>query len=1611
MIAGQIEIQLMANIARLQRDMDRANQLVSRATASMERAASAAKAALASIGSGISIQQLAQLTDQYTKFTAQLQLATTSQREYAQAYADVKRIATTAQADLGATGVLYARIANGTRELGVAQAQVANITETVNLALKVSGATAEESHSAMLQLSQAFASGTLRGAEFNAVNEAAPRLMKALADGMGVPVGALKKMAEEGQITSGIMADVLPQALSDLQDEAKHVQTIAGAFTLLKNNVMEFVGTQAQASGAVSAITGGLSLLASNLMLVAGAVITIGTAKLGSILGGWVAETYRQVAAAGALRAANIAAAESEVAATNAKLAQMGVTQSMLIVAREEAVAKLASSNANITTARTAMAAAEAAGAQSFALRTLRLATAELAVAEAQRTAMLAELAILGRQQASVSAQITAATAAQAAAQTGLNAATGAGIGAASLASRALGFLGGPIGALITVLGLAATAWAVWGDKSKDATEKAAESFDEAQVRIIKGLDEQIEKNEKLLSLKNAGLNKGEAEKALPYVDQLAAASTRLNAINSRSGEFTGQSNTELDFARIKVMRDIADLTDKMAKAEKSGAAVAAASVAERVAAFKKEHATKQEQMAAELKAIQDLKGKTSEYAEMERRIREKYADKGALAGIKKDANLLAELSGVTATYMEDLSRLQAIRAAGNVGEARYVELVTELIGKQPGVQKAEQERAKALKQVADFEKAYGEALGMTAGILAERVKDAEAEASQNEDLARTYGMTKSAIEQLELARLEDQLAQRSSLGLTLDEIETLEKLIAAKKRNAAALGAMEQVDAAKKAQEEWKRAAESIEQSLTDALLRGFESGKGFGENLVDTLKNMFKTLVLRPVISAITNPISQGIASMVGGPVATTAAAASGGGAGNAMGLASGAAGLAGLFGAGGLTGSLMAGAGWLTGATTLGGSLAAAGSLAATGTLGGIASGLGMVAGALGPIALGIGAAVAIWKKLDTSGTYHTGGAASATGDQVSTIRAEMLRFEATRTNEKTEQFVSQLAGGVVSILDSTALAFGKTAGYTAATAFADDTSKDGAWGALVISKMGEKLIDWQDSRTSKWAPKEFADGEAGQKQYLEALSKSVRVALDGIGLPGWAKTMLDGVGEGASIEELAKLVDSINATQAALKAMGAQLVGFSSLSDAAVSALMKAAGGIEALASSASVYYDNFYSETEKTAAVQKQMAEAFQAVGLAVPSTRDGFRALVEQQLALGESGATAAAVLFKHAGVFAQLHPLVEAVTVVVEDQAEALRKELQARKDLGASLLGGVDSAFSALRRVVDREKSLLQDRIAKEQELIAKHQALSSSLRGALDSMGGLDGGLESRISAQAQIQSALAIAKAGGMLPSADSLKSALSVLSKDASGVFASQADYLRDFYLTRTGIEDLADLTDDTLSLEERSLKQLESQVTALDKIVANGQAQIDALNGLDVSQLTLAHAIAAMASSVGAAQANPVASSSGSIAKLYQEILKRAPDASGLEFWKDRLAEGVSLAEIREAMKQSDEYKKLKGIPGYAAGGAHAGGWRVVGETGWEVEHTGPSRVVSHSESRQMLDNRQVVDAIHELQAAVFPVLYQTAKNAGRAANSLENMDRVGVEIREESNA
>ena len=222
-----------------------------------------------------------------------------------------------------------------------------------------------------------------------------------------------------------------------------------------------------------------------------------------------------------------------------------------------------------------------------------------------------------------------------------------------------------------------------------------------------------------------------------------------------------------------------------------------------------------------------------------------------------------------------------------------------------------------------------------------------------------TIGMTGRQLADLTRQRYYQSAALKDETANAIAAIEPGNDLIQIYRDQAQALRELGDSQADNSVASAFAETASSIESSLTDALMRGFESGKDFAETFRDTLKNMFQTLILKPLIQ----PIMGAVAGTIAGVVSGTSAA--GGGVGS-MGMSLAGSAIGSMFGAGGLTGALMGGAGWLTGATTLGGSLAAAGSLMGTGTLAGAMSGAAMGIGAIAPIALPLLALSGVFKK---------------------------------------------------------------------------------------------------------------------------------------------------------------------------------------------------------------------------------------------------------------------------------------------------------------------------------------------------------------------------------------------------------------------------------------------------------------------------------------------------------------------------------------------------------------------------------------------------------------------------------------------------------------------
>jgi hypothetical protein len=434
---------------------------------------------------------------------------------------------------------------------------------------------------------------------------------------------------------------------------------------------------------------------------------------------------------------------------------------------------------------------------------------------------------------------------------------------------------------------------------------------------------------------------------------------------------------------------------------------------------------------------------------------------------------------------------------------------------------------------------------------------------------------------------------------------------------------------------------------------------------------------------------------------------------------------------------------------------------------------------------------------------------------------------------------------------------------------------------------------------------------------------------------------------------------------------------------------------------------------------------------------AAQSAKDALDLQAQIYEATGDKAGAAAVLLAQHQAALAQTDPALRALTQQLWDVQSAATAAGTAKSDASA-LLSNVDAAYSTLDTVIQREKDALQKRIDTENDVVTKLTSLGSSIKSALSSFDVTDDPAADRKAAQATLGSSLALMQSGAMLSDdqTTALQDALTTATKDSKGQFGSYEDYMFDMLKTQRQIAQLGDVTKDQETTEQKQLDQMKAQSTALDDQLAAAKQQVDLLKGIDTSTTTLAQAMSALQLSLAGAKANPLVSATPAITQAYQDSLGRAPDATGLAYWQNQVAggtstsdvvssiktskeaqaqieklyqtllgrpadaggldfflhSGASLAEMDAAIKSSSEYKAK--IPGFALGGDHGGGWRIVGENGPELEATGPARIFNAQQTSGML-NRMTGSSGDS-----------TALFTAALAKMQQTMDRVSAETR-----
>lgn len=456
-IVYQVEMELGKLITSQQQVNSRLDQMEGKfdsTTKSVDRAEksmfSLSKVAGA-LTTALSVQQVASYAEAWTVLNNKLVNSIKTGETLADVNQRVFDIAQESRSSLDGIATLYSRMERAMRDAGVSGKELGQITTTISKAMTISGATAAESEGALVQLSQALASGVLRGQEFNSMSEQAPALMKGLSDSLGVSIGQLRAMAAEGKLTT----DVLLKAFRDMaptveKEFANTMMTMSQSLTIANNNITQFVGSSTTVKSSVSAFNGVVVSLSENLdamSLIIGIVATVvGSRYVGAL----TLASAAQVQKASSARQAALADNLSAQAAANQSAANLIAAQSAKTRAIEE-----------ITLAQMQKASAFNATNSTAAEVRLSAARLEAATATGNYNRALA---------ANVLAQKQAAAAASAASISG------------GLLRGALSLVGGPVGAAT----LAAGAIFYFYQKAQEAKKEANELADGVSALVGK---------------------------------------------------------------------------------------------------------------------------------------------------------------------------------------------------------------------------------------------------------------------------------------------------------------------------------------------------------------------------------------------------------------------------------------------------------------------------------------------------------------------------------------------------------------------------------------------------------------------------------------------------------------------------------------------------------------------------------------------------------------------------------------------------------------------------------------------------------------------------------------------------------------------------------------------------------------------------------------------------------------------------------------------------------------------------------------------------------------------------------------------------------------------
>lgn len=215
--------QTVGNTERYIRDnvdeQGRFNQEISAGTQQANELTNTIKRAVAAYISIQSVGKALNISDELVQTTSRLNMMNDGVQTTAELVNMIYAAAQDARGSFSQMADVVARFGNNAKDAFSSSEEVVAFADLIQKQMTIAGASTQEAANAELQLSQALGSGVLRGDELNSIFEQAPNLIQNIADYLDVPIGKIREMAADGELSADVVKAAIFSAADDINSK------------------------------------------------------------------------------------------------------------------------------------------------------------------------------------------------------------------------------------------------------------------------------------------------------------------------------------------------------------------------------------------------------------------------------------------------------------------------------------------------------------------------------------------------------------------------------------------------------------------------------------------------------------------------------------------------------------------------------------------------------------------------------------------------------------------------------------------------------------------------------------------------------------------------------------------------------------------------------------------------------------------------------------------------------------------------------------------------------------------------------------------------------------------------------------------------------------------------------------------------------------------------------------------------------------------------------------------------------------------------------------------------------------------------------------------------